>query len=145
MLLKHIYISCNDISSSALFYIELLELDVYFATETRIELSDGIVLCTPDEYRTLSESHMSNTGLVLEFEVQSFDKFLYKLYKIEYRIEYTIFIHDNKRTIKVLDPDRNTILIKEADDNSAKLSYGDKYSSKTIHGYSKTMIFDSEQ
>ena len=117
MLFRHVVISCSDLSASSLFYIGVLELDCIDSSEHSLELSGGIVLMDANEYREYIKSYekgsSNNDPITLEFEVSSFDKFLYKQYKNEFYIDYDIFIHKGRRTLRLLDPDRNIVLIKE--------------------------------
>lgn len=117
MLLRHIVISCSDLSSSSLFYIGVLELDCIDSSEHSLELSDGIVLADRYEYERLTNSSSDERrgrNITLEFEIPSFDKFLYKLYKNEFCLDYQIYVDHGQRVIKLHDPDRNIILIKES-------------------------------
>lgn len=150
MIIKGIDIACNDLSSSALFYIGVLELDVEDSTDESIELSCGINLLSYKEYeeRTgILPTLNRNSNIVFEFEIISFDKFLYKLYKSDYNINYNIAISRGKRVISFLDPDRNTIIIKEADDNTKKQSYGVNTicPEEIITQYSTTYILDKKE
>ena len=127
MKLKSIYIASKDLSSSALFYIGLLELDVIGSSEEHIELSDGINLLSYQEYfnRTgiLFSSQDMNQPIVLELEILSFDKFLYKLYQSDYTIDYKISVINGRRALHLYDPDRNLVIVVETDDNTKRQSY----------------------
>lgn len=151
MHLKHINIACKDLSSSALFYIGLLELDVFSSVDGKIELCDGIVLMSIDEYMKANAinvlDYSKSDKVSLEFEILSFDKFLYRLYKIDYTIDYHIAVVNGSRIIKLLDPDGNTVIIKEADDKRAKMSYEpelmDNHTIETQ--FVNTIIFQKEK
>lgn len=118
MLLRHVVISCSDLSASSLFYIGVLELDCIDSSDNSLELSGGIVLMDENEYLLYidsdKEERFNPHPITLEFEVPSFDKFLYKLYKNEFTIDYEIFIHQGRRALRLMDPDRNIVLVKEA-------------------------------
>jgi len=125
--LKSVDIACQDISSSALFYIGLLELDVLDSFDDYIELCDGINLLSYQEYYdrtgTIPSKNSKSQSLVIELEVLSFDKFLFKLYQCDSNIDYTLSVANNKRILRLHDPDGNLLVVTEADDKTKKKSY----------------------
>lgn len=119
MKLKNILIVVNNIERSKAFYKELFGLEVIADFGENVILTEGLVLQEKKLWEKFIERKVELGGndTELYFEENDLDRFLKKLEKCNFAIEYLnkCIEHDwGQRIIRIYDPDKHVIEVGES-------------------------------
>ena len=119
MMLKNILFVVNEIEISKKFYKDLFGLAVVADFGENVIMTEGLVLQEKNLWKTFINKDVVSCGndAELYFEENAIDRFLEKLEKSNYTIEYLnkCIEHDwGQRVIRLYDPDKHIIEVGES-------------------------------
>ena len=125
MKLKNVLLLVEDLERSRNFYTKLFGLFVVRDFDTKLILSEGLVLQERGAFDAVQDVLSAGTSFVLYFECFDIEEFILKLDKFESKIRYLHGLKDEyeQKLIRIYDPDSNLIEVREVNCKGDKNIY----------------------